>query len=118
MFSVTKALVQNQWSLDIVFDSSCLLRYNEIFKFLMKLKRAVWITQQHKDTCHRRPLNWRPEPDPSLPEHLVQKNRYAIDRLLFRIRIFQSEMHHLFHNLEYYFCTKLHQSLEQLCRQF
>eukprot|EP00094_Tigriopus_californicus_P014270 TCALIF_13831-PA protein Name:"Similar to TUBGCP5 Gamma-tubulin complex component 5 (Homo sapiens)" AED:0.03 eAED:0.05 QI:0/-1/0/1/-1/1/1/0/906 len=103
-----------QWPLNLVLDQQSLRSYNEIFLFLLKVKRSIWALQEihakslastMDDIVHQ---NTSSEEENLSQEHTRTPNALKMHRIL----LLRSWLFHFLGNIHSYFMTRVLHSTE------
>jgi hypothetical protein len=103
-----------EWPLSVIFDSKIMDEYNQIFKFLIKIQRVVYILSKkdlwrhsNKD-LHPRKINKEDEDeDESDLRDLIDANSRTYNAYQHQFLLFQRELLHFAKNLETFIKTRV-----------
>ena len=86
-----------------MFDKLSIEKYNMVFRFLMRIKRANYIIHHRDFWARTRPR--RDLKDLNVQEQILEKNKVEFNNLQHKLQIFQRELQQFTNNIEYYFKT-------------
>ena len=109
---ISEFISQSDWPLEIVFDRQALVNYNAVFRFLMRIKRVNYLIQKRDFWVTMRVP--RASDSLNVQEQLIVKNKIEFNRLMFKVQLFQREMHHFTENFESYIKQS---ALQGCCRE-
>ncbi|XP_057309578.1 gamma-tubulin complex component 5-like [Hydractinia symbiolongicarpus] len=105
------------WPVTIILDNETEQKYNQIFKFLMKIKRAIWALEQLRfhDLTSSVPLNESSDlnssSDEDEPIRRAKKNDQLLSanqqKLKNRMLILRMKMMHVIRNFHFYLMTRI-----------
>lgn len=104
-----------EWPLNIIFDSKTMDQYNQIFRFLLKIQRAIYIlskkdlwTHTYEDLHSQRRRNREEETEEEADMlDLIESNSKRFNACQHQFFLFQRELLHFAKNLETFIKTRV-----------
>ena len=104
----------NEWPLSVIFDKKSMSEYNQIFSFLLKIQRVIYILSKkdlwslsHKELYHRRRNRQEEDEDEADLRNLAEENSKIYNAYQHKFLLFQRELLHFAKNFEIFIKTRV-----------